>query len=70
LNSVTGTVEDGRFAVQIAGESITIFSSYTDFLVELTNQLALGEPARKLTARGDYNSIEGVLTAANLVVKF
>lgn len=70
LNSVTGKVEDGRFAVQIAGESITIFSSYTDFLVELTNQLALGEPARKLTARGDYNSIEGVLTAANLVVKF
>lgn len=69
LNSITGSVEDGRFAVQLSGESITIFASYTDFLVELTNQLLLSE-ARQLTARGDYNSIDGVLTAGNIVVRF
>lgn len=70
ISAITGSVEDGRFAVQISGESITIFSSYTDFLVELVNQLALGDEARQLTARGDYNSIDGVLTAGNLVVRF
>jgi|SaaInlV_100m_DNA_5_1039725.scaffolds.fasta_scaffold01733_8 hypothetical protein len=69
LSSVTGSVEDGRFAVQISGESITIFTSYTDFLVELTNQLNLSE-ARQLTARGEYNSIDGVLTAGSIVVRF
>lgn len=70
LNSITGSIEDGRFAVQQSGESITIFASYTDFLVALVNQLALGDEARQLTARGDYNSIDGVLTAATIVVRF
>lgn len=69
LNSVTGTTDEGRFAVQITGESITIYSSYTDFLVELTNQLNLSQ-ARQLTARGEYNSIDGVLTAGSIIVRF
>ncbi len=69
LNSIEGTTESGRFAVQITGESITIYSNYTDFLVTLTNQLNLGE-ARQLTARGEYNSIDAVLTAGSLVVRF
>lgn len=70
LTSVTGALEEGVFALHVRGDRISIFRSYTDFLVALNDQLALGDEARKLTARGEYNSIDGVLTATSIVFKF
>lgn len=70
LGSVTGVMENGVYAIHVRGERISIFRDYTDFLVELDAQLALGDEARKVTARGEYDSIDEVLTANTIVIKF
>jgi hypothetical protein len=69
LSHVTGESE-GRYAIQVRGEGIRIYSAYIDFIATLKTQLDLGEEARKMTARGEFDFETTVMTARTILVTF